>query len=140
MSQTFETTASPTTNSPASPRALYRKVIWRLLPFLVAAYASNGIEPAFAWSCTRRKRLPEGGTREYEVEDHALRLYRQRRGERASGFEVRITGGDVRDERLLSGSAEVGELLVDAVWHGGGSVPRTVYLEQNFLIDSAGEP
>ncbi|MBB3641869.1 adenosylcobalamin-dependent ribonucleoside-diphosphate reductase [Variovorax atrisoli] len=46
--------------------------------------ASNGIEPAFAWSCTRRKRLPEGGTREYEVEDHALRLYRQRRGERAA--------------------------------------------------------
>jgi len=46
--------------------------------------ASNGIEPAFAWSFVRRKRLPEGGTREYEVEDHALRLYRQRRGERAA--------------------------------------------------------
>lgn len=44
MSQTFETTASSTTNSPASTRALYRKVIWRLLPFLVVAYAINAID------------------------------------------------------------------------------------------------
>jgi ribonucleoside-diphosphate reductase alpha chain len=46
--------------------------------------ASNGIEPAFAWTFARRKRLPDGGTREYEVEDHALRLYRLYRGPRAA--------------------------------------------------------
>ena len=44
--------------------------------------ASNGIEPAFAWSYTRRKRMPDGSTREYAVEDHAYRLFRERGGDR----------------------------------------------------------
>jgi ribonucleoside-diphosphate reductase alpha chain len=38
--------------------------------------ASNGIEPAFSWVYTRKKRMPDNTTREYEVADHAWRLYR----------------------------------------------------------------
>ncbi|PTT87813.1 ribonucleoside-diphosphate reductase, adenosylcobalamin-dependent, partial [Pelomonas sp. HMWF004] len=41
--------------------------------------ASNGIEPAFSWAYTRKKRLGQaegGGFKEYQVEDHAWRLYR----------------------------------------------------------------
>ena len=41
--------------------------------------ASNGIEPAFSWSYTRKKReslADGGGFKEYAVEDHAWRLYR----------------------------------------------------------------
>jgi ribonucleoside-diphosphate reductase alpha chain len=38
--------------------------------------ASNGIEPPFSWTYRRRKREADGGTTEYEVEDHAWRLYR----------------------------------------------------------------
>jgi ribonucleoside-diphosphate reductase alpha chain len=41
--------------------------------------ASNGIEPAFSWAYTRKKRLGQsegGGFKEYSVEDHAWRLYR----------------------------------------------------------------
>ncbi|MFX1682591.1 LAGLIDADG family homing endonuclease [Mitsuaria sp. CC2] len=38
--------------------------------------ASNGIEPAFSWSYTRRKRMPDNAFKEYAVEDHAWRLYR----------------------------------------------------------------
>jgi len=38
--------------------------------------ASNGTEPAYAWTFTRRKPLPEGEVEEYVVEDPALRLYR----------------------------------------------------------------
>ncbi|MGZ3181862.1 MAG: adenosylcobalamin-dependent ribonucleoside-diphosphate reductase [Telluria sp.] len=38
--------------------------------------ASNGIEPAFSWVYQRRKRMPDGSTRTYEVADHAWRLYR----------------------------------------------------------------
>jgi ribonucleoside-diphosphate reductase alpha chain len=45
--------------------------------------ASNGIEPAFSWTYRRRKRLPDGGFREHIVEDHAWRLYRHLKGERA---------------------------------------------------------
>ncbi len=39
--------------------------------------ASNGIEPPYAWTYQRKKRMADGGTRSYEVLDHAWRLYRQ---------------------------------------------------------------
>ena len=38
--------------------------------------ASNGIEPAFSWNYTRKKRESDGSTREYLVQDHAWRVYR----------------------------------------------------------------
>ena len=43
--------------------------------------ASNGIEPAFSWTYTRKKRMPEGGFKEYAVQDHAWRLFRHLHGE-----------------------------------------------------------
>ena len=45
--------------------------------------ASNGIEPAFSWTYTRKKRMPDGSFREYAVEDHAWRLYRHLKGQDA---------------------------------------------------------
>jgi len=45
--------------------------------------ASNGIEPPYSWTYQRRKRTADGGTRSYEVADHAWRLYRQRHGDAA---------------------------------------------------------
>jgi ribonucleoside-diphosphate reductase alpha chain len=38
--------------------------------------ASNGIEPAFAWTYVRRKREADGSRTGHEVQDHAWRLYR----------------------------------------------------------------
>ena len=43
--------------------------------------ASNGIEPAFSWRYTRKKRESDGSTTEYAVEDHAWRLYRELGGD-----------------------------------------------------------
>ncbi len=43
--------------------------------------ASNGIEPAFSWSYTRKKREIDGSTREYIVQDHAWRVYRELGGD-----------------------------------------------------------
>lgn len=43
--------------------------------------ASNGIEPPFSWTYTRKKREGDGTTTEYQVEDHAYRLYRQMCGD-----------------------------------------------------------
>ena len=43
--------------------------------------ASNGIEPAFSWFYTRKKRMAEGGTKDYPVEDHAWRAYKQMGGD-----------------------------------------------------------
>jgi ribonucleoside-diphosphate reductase alpha chain len=46
--------------------------------------ASNGIEPAFSWVYTRKKRMPDDTTREYEVADHAWRLWRHLGGDVAA--------------------------------------------------------
>ncbi|HEY0200704.1 MAG TPA: adenosylcobalamin-dependent ribonucleoside-diphosphate reductase [Burkholderiaceae bacterium] len=43
--------------------------------------ASNGIEPPFSWTYTRKKREADGSRSEYSVEDHAWRLYRQLGGD-----------------------------------------------------------
>ena len=38
--------------------------------------ASNGIEPPFSWTYTRKKRMPDGTLQEFPVEDHAWRRYK----------------------------------------------------------------
>ncbi|WP_338621152.1 adenosylcobalamin-dependent ribonucleoside-diphosphate reductase [Paludibacterium sp. THUN1379] len=43
--------------------------------------ASNGIEPPFSWFYTRKKRMADGTTQEYLVEDHAYRVYRMLGGD-----------------------------------------------------------
>ncbi|MDO8813325.1 MAG: LAGLIDADG family homing endonuclease, partial [Gallionella sp.] len=43
--------------------------------------ASNGIEPPFSWFYTRKKRMMDGSTKDYQVEDHAWRVYRQMGGD-----------------------------------------------------------
>jgi ribonucleoside-diphosphate reductase alpha chain len=43
--------------------------------------ASNGIEPAFSWFYTRKKRMMDGTTKDYPVEDHAWRLYKKMGGD-----------------------------------------------------------
>jgi ribonucleoside-diphosphate reductase alpha chain len=43
--------------------------------------ASNGIEPPFSWAYTRKKREPDGGWKEHQVEDHAWRLFREQGGD-----------------------------------------------------------
>ncbi|MSQ50028.1 MAG: adenosylcobalamin-dependent ribonucleoside-diphosphate reductase [Betaproteobacteria bacterium] len=43
--------------------------------------ASNGIEPAFSWVYTRKKRSADGTLQEFPVEDHAWRKYRAAGGD-----------------------------------------------------------
>ncbi|MFA5826496.1 MAG: adenosylcobalamin-dependent ribonucleoside-diphosphate reductase [Gallionellaceae bacterium] len=43
--------------------------------------ASNGIEPAFSWFYTRKKRMPDGSTKDYSVEDHAWRVFKKQGGD-----------------------------------------------------------
>ena len=69
--------------------------------------ASNGIEPAFSWSYTRKKRMADGSFKEYAVEDHAWRLYRHLRGENAPLTPAFVTA--------LEMSAQAHESMVAAV-------------------------
>jgi ribonucleoside-diphosphate reductase alpha chain len=69
--------------------------------------ASNGVEPAFSWTYTRRKRSAEGTFEEHVVEDHAWRLYRHLKGEQAPLTEAFVTA--------LQMSAQAHEEMVAAV-------------------------
>jgi ribonucleoside-diphosphate reductase alpha chain len=43
--------------------------------------ASSGLEPPFSWTYTRKKRMADGSKMEYQVEDHAWRLYKAMGGD-----------------------------------------------------------
>ncbi len=43
--------------------------------------ASNGIEPPFSWTYSRKKRMLDGTLKEYSVEDYAWRLYKHLGGD-----------------------------------------------------------
>jgi ribonucleoside-diphosphate reductase alpha chain len=53
--------------------------------------ASNGIEPAYSWTYTRKKRDPDGRLVEHVVEDHAWRLYRHLKGSDAPLTDAFVT-------------------------------------------------
>jgi ribonucleoside-diphosphate reductase alpha chain len=69
--------------------------------------ASNGIEPAFSWSYTRKKREPDNSFKHYAVEDHAWRLYRHLKGADAPLTDAFVTA--------LEMSAEAHAAMVAAV-------------------------
>ncbi len=69
--------------------------------------ASNGIEPAFSWSYTRKKREPDNSFKHYAVEDHAWRLYRHLKGLDAPLTDAFVTA--------LEMSAEAHAAMVAAV-------------------------
>ncbi len=57
--------------------------------------ASNGIEPAFSWFYTRKKRMMDGTTKDYSVEDHAWRLFKQMGGDVAHLPPAFVTALDI---------------------------------------------
>jgi ribonucleoside-diphosphate reductase alpha chain len=57
--------------------------------------ASNGIEPPFSWTYTRKKRMGDGTHKEFRVEDHAWRLYRHLHGEGAKLPEYFVTALEI---------------------------------------------
>jgi ribonucleoside-diphosphate reductase alpha chain len=69
--------------------------------------ASNGIEPPFSWTYTRKKRMADGSLREYAVQDHAWRLYRH-----LHGPDAPLTGAFVT---ALEMSAQAHAAMVAAV-------------------------
>ena len=87
--------------------------------------ASNGIEPPFSWTYTRKKRMADGTLKEFPVEDYAWRLYKH-------------VGGDM--EKLppwfvtaLELSASAHEKMVAAVApYIDTSISKTVNVPENY--------
>jgi ribonucleoside-diphosphate reductase alpha chain len=87
--------------------------------------ASNGIEPAFSWTYTRRKREPDGSFKEYAVEDHAWRLYRH-----LKGTDAKLTAAFVSALEL---SARAHAAMVAAVApYVDTSISKTVNVPEDY--------
>jgi ribonucleoside-diphosphate reductase alpha chain len=69
--------------------------------------ASNGIEPPFSWTYTRKKRMGDGTHKEFRVEDHAWRLHRHLHGAQAKLPEYFVTALEI--------SADAHQAMVAAV-------------------------
>ncbi|MDO8347188.1 MAG: adenosylcobalamin-dependent ribonucleoside-diphosphate reductase [Rugosibacter sp.] len=69
--------------------------------------ASNGIEPPFSWTYTRKKRMADGTHKEYAVEDYAWRLYRHQGGDVSKLPDYFVTALEI--------SAQAHEEMVAAV-------------------------
>jgi ribonucleoside-diphosphate reductase alpha chain len=91
--------------------------------------ASNGIEPAFAWSYTRRKRMPDGSTREYQVEDHAYRVFRERGGDTSRLPDQFVSAHDLTAEQHL-------QMLVAVQPFIDSSISKTVNVTADYPFEA----
>ncbi len=77
--------------------------------------ASNGIEPPFSWSYTRKKRMPDGSAKAYAVEDHAWRLYRHLKGADAPLTQAFVTALEMSAESHAAMVAAVAPFVDTAI-------------------------
>jgi ribonucleoside-diphosphate reductase alpha chain len=77
--------------------------------------ASNGIEPPFSWTYTRKKRMADGGAKEYVVEDHAWRLYRHLKGPDAPLTDAFVTALEMSAESHAAMVAAVAPFVDTAI-------------------------
>src|SRR4029079_15552991 len=75
---------------------------------LLADNVSSGIEPVFAYSCTRTVLMPDGERREEEVIDYAYRLFRRLRGDNAPlpDYFVDAQGLNPGDHLVMQAAAQ----------------------------------
>ncbi|HUQ29854.1 MAG TPA: adenosylcobalamin-dependent ribonucleoside-diphosphate reductase [Usitatibacter sp.] len=87
--------------------------------------ASNGIEPPFSWTYTRKKRMADGTHKEFRVEDHAWRLYRHMFGDDAKLPDYFVTALEI--------SADAHQAMVAAVAPFiDTSISKTVNVAENY--------
>ncbi|TSA18935.1 MAG: adenosylcobalamin-dependent ribonucleoside-diphosphate reductase [Betaproteobacteria bacterium] len=95
--------------------------------------ASNGIEPPFSWTYTRKKRMADGTLQEFPVEDYAWRLYRH---QVANGALPAPAGGDALPDYFVTAlaiSAAAHEAMVAAVAPFiDTSISKTVNVPENY--------
>lgn len=82
---------------------------------LVADNISSGVEPIFAYGYTRKVRGPDGSTREEDVSDHAIRLYREMFGSGAAFPEHFVTAQDLTPAEHIRMQAAVQRHIDSAI-------------------------
>ena len=90
--------------------------------------ASNGIEPPFSWTYSRKKRMADGTLKEYAVEDYAWRLYRHLGGDVEKLPDYFVTALEI--------SAEAHKNMVAAVApYIDTSISKTVNVPADYPYD-----
>jgi ribonucleoside-diphosphate reductase alpha chain len=86
---------------------------------LLAGNVSSGIEPVFAYSYTRKIRQPDGTKREEQVEDYAMRVWRQLKGDAPPPPELFVSAQTLSPSDHLTMQAAA-QALIDS------SISKTV--------------
>ena len=95
---------------------------------LLAGNVSSGIEPVFAYSYTRKIRQPDGSTREEQVEDYAMRVWRQVRGDEPPPPELFVSAQTLTPSDHLTMQAAA-QGLIDS------SISKTVNCPEDIGFD-----
>ena len=133
------------TRLPAEVKALIRKQGLRnshllsiaptgTISLAFADNASNGIEPPFSWTYTRKKRMADGTLQEFAVEDYAWRLYHHMVA--AGDLPASASGADALPDYFVTAlaiSAAAHEAMVAAVApYVDTSISKTVNVPENY--------
>lgn len=86
---------------------------------LLAGNVSSGIEPVFAYSYTRKIRNADGSTREEQVEDYAMRVWRELKGDTPPPPEIFVSAQTLTPSDHLTMQAAA-QALIDS------SISKTV--------------
>jgi ribonucleoside-diphosphate reductase alpha chain len=95
---------------------------------LLAGNVSSGIEPVFAYSYTRKIRQPDGTKREESVEDYAMRLWRQVKGDATPPPELFVSAQTLAPSDHLTMQAAA-QALIDS------SISKTVNCPEDISFE-----
>ena len=95
---------------------------------LLAGNVSSGIEPVFAYSYTRKIRQADGSTREEKVEDYAMRVWRQVKGEAPPPAELFVSAQTLSPSDHLTMQAAA-QALIDS------SISKTVNCPEQIAFE-----
>jgi ribonucleoside-diphosphate reductase alpha chain len=95
---------------------------------LLAGNVSSGIEPVFAYSYTRKIRQPDGSKREESVEDYAMRVWRQAKGDALPPPELFVSAQTLSPSDHLTMQASA-QALIDS------SISKTVNCPEDMSFE-----
>jgi ribonucleoside-diphosphate reductase alpha chain len=96
---------------------------------LLAGNVSSGIEPVFAYSYTRKIRNPDGTTREEQVEDYAMHVWRKLKGDAVPPPELFVSAQTLKPSDHLTMQAAA-QAVIDS------SISKTVNCPEDIGFDA----
>ena len=96
---------------------------------MLAGNVSSGIEPVFAFSYTRKILQPDGTRREERVEDYAMRLWRQLKGDASPPSELFVSAQTLSPSDHLTMQAAA-QVLIDS------SISKTVNCPEDISFEA----